>query len=258
MTARDPCSLSARQVSSSTFAVQSSLLQPNYKKSREVERSPLSTYVSWKLPAHSEILLFTFTRPSYTMRLRSATTTTTTTTTQLLTRTISSLGKQTKTRTASKSILSASSKKSTSKTAKKREHITAHYEDNTKQEIDVKLEEVEIKTEEESKPSHRDNWKEAWDLINDFRQSDQGRADVDVMGCAVLGRTEFGRKVFRFETLVALMLSAQTADKHLAPVLRKLQSMAPEGLTPDALITMGKKTLEEHLRPIGMQDKKSK
>ncbi|KAI8822127.1 DNA glycosylase, partial [Fimicolochytrium jonesii] len=95
-----------------------------------------------------------------------------------------------------------------------------------------------------------------YDVIEVFRKS--VTAPVDWCGCAQLGRKDLGNKVYRFEVLVALILSAQTPDLKLEPAVRKLQEAFPMGITPDAILETKPEVIRDHLKWIGMQNQKTK
>ncbi|KAJ3178597.1 hypothetical protein HDU87_003420 [Geranomyces variabilis] len=83
-------------------------------------------------------------------------------------------------------------------------------------------------------------------------------APVDHSGCAMLGRKELGDKVYRFEVLVALILSAQTPDLKLGPLVREIQSRFETGITAAALLATPADDIRAWLQPIGMQNQKTK
>ncbi|TPX60645.1 hypothetical protein SpCBS45565_g07454 [Spizellomyces sp. 'palustris'] len=120
----------------------------------------------------------------------------------------------------------------------------------------IALETVKVEIKEEASRSHKVEWQDVWTSIEAYRK--RVEAPVDTCGCAVLGRKEFGDKVHRFETLVSLILSAQTPDLKLAPTMRLLQSHTPEGMTPDALLAMDPELIKSCLATIGMQNQKTK
>ncbi|KAI9099336.1 DNA glycosylase [Phlyctochytrium arcticum] len=100
------------------------------------------------------------------------------------------------------------------------------------------------------------NWLEIYTKIEAYRKDHI--APVDEFGCIGLGRRDLGDKVFRFETLVTLMLSAQTPDIKLFPTVRAIQAETPEGITPKALMDLGEDRIKAFLAKIGMQNQKSK
>lgn len=99
-------------------------------------------------------------------------------------------------------------------------------------------------------------WLQIYNGIAAYRRNNS--APVDYAGCEKLSRREFDGKVYRFETLVALVLSAQTSDKSLHPVMRRLQDLAPTGLSPQRLLELGRDRISECIKTIGLAPKKSK
>jgi len=61
-------------------------------------------------------------------------------------------------------------------------------------------------------------------------------APVDTMGCAVTGNKDANPKTFRFETLVSLMLSAQTKDAITFDAVNQLRTRLAGGCTPDGIL----------------------
>ena len=58
-----------------------------------------------------------------------------------------------------------------------------------------------------------------------------------------------------FELLIAVILSAQSTDKTVNSVTQKLFSISP---TPESIILLGRKKLQEIIRPVGLSPDKSK
>ena len=58
-----------------------------------------------------------------------------------------------------------------------------------------------------------------------------------------------------FELLIAVILSAQSTDKAVNSVTQKLFSISP---TPESIILLGQKKLQEIIRPVGLSPAKSK
>ncbi|KAI8048851.1 DNA glycosylase [Syncephalis plumigaleata] len=65
------------------------------------------------------------------------------------------------------------------------------------------------------------NWSTVYNGIRAYRA--QITAPVDVVGCHILGDRCRGPKTFRFQTLVALMLSAQTKDQVTGQAMHRLR-----------------------------------
>lgn len=72
-------------------------------------------------------------------------------------------------------------------------------------------------------------------------------APVDVIGCDRLADPAAGDSLWRFQTLVALMLSSQTRDQVTAEAMGRLKT---RGLTPAAICAMDETELAELLRPV--------
>jgi len=58
----------------------------------------------------------------------------------------------------------------------------------------------------------REGWEITYERIQEYRESHRD-APVDTMGCGSLSETDKEPNVFRFQTLVSLMLSSQTRDE---------------------------------------------
>ena len=82
-------------------------------------------------------------------------------------------------------------------------------------------------------------WEETLVAIRAMRRLET--APVDVVGCAMLASTSEGEKVYRFQTLVALMLSSQTKDPVTAQAVANLRR---HGLTVPNLLTTSPKVLD--------------
>ncbi|TPX35352.1 hypothetical protein SmJEL517_g02208 [Synchytrium microbalum] len=100
-----------------------------------------------------------------------------------------------------------------------------------------------------------DNWKEIYDLIKVFR--DANPAVVDTMGCERLGDDTQSEKVFRFQTLIALMLSSQTKDETTAAAMANLKSHQPGGLTVETVLAMDDRQLDGYICKVGFHNRKT-
>jgi endonuclease-3 len=103
-------------------------------------------------------------------------------------------------------------------------------------------------------------WKQ-YNLIRKMREEEDGvafNAPVDTVGCAHLGTppdetlapdvVEQQRKTFRFQTLLALMLSSQTKDGIVALAMGKLKN---HGCTVDNIAETTSETLAKLIHPVG-------
>lgn len=79
-------------------------------------------------------------------------------------------------------------------------------------------------------------------------------APVDLMGSHVLGDKSLEPKVFRFQTLVALILSSQTKDQITAAAMERLKL---NGCTPEKITQYSQEELERLLTPVGFYRRKS-
>uniref|UniRef100_A0A8R1TR54 Endonuclease III homolog n=1 Tax=Onchocerca volvulus TaxID=6282 RepID=A0A8R1TR54_ONCVO len=79
-------------------------------------------------------------------------------------------------------------------------------------------------------------------------------APVDSMGCHMLADALAEPKVFRFQTLLSLMLSSQTKDHITAAAMHRLRT---HGCTVDDLIVISTEELQQLLIPVGFYKKKA-
>jgi hypothetical protein len=105
------------------------------------------------------------------------------------------------------------------------------------------------------------NWKRIYSAIVDMRKG--ATAPVDTVGCSKLAEPIGARDgavtaaVHRFQTLVALMLSAQTKDAVTAAGMRALQSL-PNGLTPQSVVDTDEKAINDRIKMVGFHNRKAK
>jgi endonuclease III len=79
-------------------------------------------------------------------------------------------------------------------------------------------------------------------------------APVDTVGCAQLASTTEGDKVFRFQTLVALMLSSQTKDPVTAQAMHRLRA---HGLTVPNILATPPAVLDDLIGKVGFHNRKT-
>jgi endonuclease-3 len=80
----------------------------------------------------------------------------------------------------------------------------------------------------------------------EFRR--ESNAPVDTMGCSKVGDTT-DPKIYRFQTLIALMLSAQTRDEMTAKAIDSLKTLKG-GLRAHILAHADEATVQELIRPV--------
>jgi len=82
----------------------------------------------------------------------------------------------------------------------------------------------------------------------------QTEAPVDVVGCEMLGDQSAEPAVFRFQTLVALMLSSQTKDETTAAAMQRLREY---GLTVDRVRETSEQRIKELIYGVGFHNRKA-
>ncbi|KAI9032906.1 DNA glycosylase [Phycomyces nitens] len=99
------------------------------------------------------------------------------------------------------------------------------------------------------------NWRIVFDRIKAYRKVTE--APVDTMGCERLGDPTADPATYRFQTLVALMLSAQTKDTVTSVAVRNLQKDLPGGLTLESILNVDEQELDDRIRAVGFHTKKA-
>ena len=77
------------------------------------------------------------------------------------------------------------------------------------------------------------------------------------MGCERLADEATEPKVFRFQTLVSLMLSSQTKDPVTAEAMRNLRGFWRDGLTVQNVLDVDDKQLDALICKVGFHNKKT-
>jgi endonuclease III len=101
-------------------------------------------------------------------------------------------------------------------------------------------------------PSPKD-WEAIYSLVEELR-SDRS-APVDTNGSEALPQRHLGEKVFRFQVLIALMLSSQTKDAVVGDTIRALQN---HGLTVENILATSAETLNNLINKVGFHNNKTK
>jgi len=79
-------------------------------------------------------------------------------------------------------------------------------------------------------------------------------APVDVVGCDKLGETFQTPEVYRYQTLVALMLSSQTKDQATAAAMHRLKQ---HGLTIDNVLRMSEESMSDLIQTVSFNRRKA-
>lgn len=147
----------------------------------------------------------------------------------------------------------------------KRKHVGVEYEQETKDaspDEDAEVEEVSF--EEVSKGKKKKaaglpaDWKQVYMGIESMRVGGIARdAPVDTLGCERIANRSLAPSIFRFQTLVALMLSAQTKDAVTAQAIANLNQHWPDGLTVDNVIAADDATIDRLICKVGFHVRKA-
>ncbi|WBW71714.1 DNA endonuclease III [Schizosaccharomyces osmophilus] len=99
-----------------------------------------------------------------------------------------------------------------------------------------------------------ENWETVYNEIKEMKQ--KVLAPVDEQGSHTLGdkRTP---EVFRFQTLVALMLSSQTKDTVLGPTMKSLKENLPKGLCLEDIREIDEDSLNKLIEKVGFHNRKT-
>ncbi|KNE66230.1 hypothetical protein AMAG_10468 [Allomyces macrogynus ATCC 38327] len=96
------------------------------------------------------------------------------------------------------------------------------------------------------------HWSTVYDRIHEWRATHP--APVDTVGCERLADENAAPRHFRFQTLVALMLSSQTKDEVTAAAMANLRA---KGLTPEAVVTWDDADLNAAIAKVGFHRRKT-
>jgi len=96
-------------------------------------------------------------------------------------------------------------------------------------------------------------WLQTYEAIKAMRGLQT--APVDVMGCHQLADRTADIKVFRFQSLVSLMLSSQTKDAMTATAMGNLK--ATGSCSAHGILAMDPKALDGHIKMVGFHNRKT-
>jgi len=97
------------------------------------------------------------------------------------------------------------------------------------------------------------NWEDIWDLVYELRQDRSAPVDTD--GGHALPQHDRGERVYRFQVLVALMLSSQTKDAVVGTTMRSLQEY---GLDVETIHGTSAEDLNALINKVGFHNNKTK
>jgi len=98
-----------------------------------------------------------------------------------------------------------------------------------------------------------DNWEKIYKLVEELRADRSAPVDTD--GGEALPQRHLGPVVYRFQVLIALMLSSQTKDAVVGETMRKLQE---HGLTVENIHNTDHETLNGLIGKVGFHNNKTK
>jgi len=104
------------------------------------------------------------------------------------------------------------------------------------------------------------NWRAVYQGIESMRRDGiASNAPVDTMGCERLSVSEVDSPNFRFQTLVGLMLSAQTKDAVTAAAMKNLNARWSDGLTVHHIVhDIDEAELDKLISQVGFHQRKAK
>jgi len=174
--------------------------------------------------------------------IKTDTTTTTTTTTPTNAKTISTKTATTPTKTTTTPPNTPSPKSSSTK---KKNATTSSSSSSSRKKRQRIL--------PNSQPPPTKNWYSIYTLVQELR-SDKS-APVDTDGSHALPERHLGDDVYRYQVLIALMLSSQTKDAVVGETMRALQK---HGLTPQNIQNTPHEKLNQLLNKVGFHNNKTK
>jgi endonuclease-3 len=100
------------------------------------------------------------------------------------------------------------------------------------------------------------NWEEVYAEVTEMRK--HVIAPVDTMGCENIAEDHLDDRTRRFQTLIALMLSAQTKDTTNAQAMKQLQTELPGGLNLESILEVDPVRLNELIYIVGFHNNKTR
>ncbi|XP_011313790.1 endonuclease III-like protein 1 [Fopius arisanus] len=142
------------------------------------------------------------------------------------------------------------------KPIRKRTHIEIKYENDQKSPKDPETKKRQLPETVEAGNHDGDkwvpnNWQKTLDLIKEMRKDNT--APVDQMGCHKCSDKKASPPVFRFQSLLALMLSSQTKDQVTHSAMERLKNY---GCTPHILHQTPDNVLEKLIYPVSFYKRK--
>lgn len=109
------------------------------------------------------------------------------------------------------------------------------------------------KTKKDHQRAAPRDWEAIYSVVEELREDRS--APVDTNGSEALPQRDLGDKVFRFQVLIALMLSSQTKDAVVGDAIRALQA---HGLTVKSICDTPAEELNKMIQKVGFHNNKTK
>ncbi|KAI7892445.1 DNA glycosylase [Mucor mucedo] len=120
---------------------------------------------------------------------------------------------------------------------------------------EIKIEDEPLHQQPQEQQKAPKNWEIVYDTLEAYREIN--KAAVDTMGCERLADSKAPAHVQRFQTLVSLMLSAQTKDTVTSAAVIKLQNELKGGLCLESILSLDEAVLDDMIRSVGFHTKKA-
>lgn len=120
-----------------------------------------------------------------------------------------------------------------------------------KKEKQVKVEDQNVETKTQIKIEKNETWfPNNWELVlnNIQEMRKEGTAPVDDMGCHKCADETASPKVFRYQSLLSLMLSSQTKDQVTHAAMQRLRET---NCTPENILSLSNEELGKIIYPVG-------
>lgn len=134
---------------------------------------------------------------------------------------------------------------------KKRTPVKIKYEDSQKKEKNTSSENVNVDMDTGKSKWMPTNWEKTLEYVKEMRK--HKTAPVDEMGCHKCADPNASDRVFRYQSLIALMLSSQTKDQVTHAATQRLNAY---GCTPETIVATPDDVLGKLIYPVGFWKKK--
>ena len=99
-----------------------------------------------------------------------------------------------------------------------------------------------------------EGWQKLYESVEEMRKNGPD-APVDTMGCQMLGSRDQGENIYKYQSLIALMLSSRTKDATTAAAMGRLKAF---GLTPENINATSEEKIAQLVHGVGFHNAKAK